>query len=331
MGNVEACSCEAQGCHPFGRVAAGSDTKQVSFPDPTEEQHANLVSKYPTMGSDAIDYNLASHTGFLEQDPETCATVKDSSWFTEESGFQEGESKGCQAEPEQGACLNSLTESDGACLNSLTESDGACLNSLTESDVAERQESEPEVVPPKALAKFPRTYEFTINLVKTGDNPSIGLDVDAADGIALQVFRFKPGLVMDWNKASPRSAIRIGDRLIQANDVSKSADVLRNEIRIATSLSLTFQRRSMFEILVEKDEATMECGLDVNWVSKSVISIKMDSPVDMHNKSLPVDKHEYAVRQGDRIIKANGEWDSDKVLKVLQTSQTLLLLMQRDD
>ncbi|CAE8735145.1 unnamed protein product, partial [Polarella glacialis] len=86
-----------------------------------------------------------------------------------------------------------------------------------------------------------QTVEFTIVLRKTASCSRLGLDVDLLSDCLL-VTRVEAGLADMWNQANPDSQLRVGDRIVRVNGLSKDVDAMTASCKSHTVLEMVVQR-----------------------------------------------------------------------------------------
>merc|ERR1712217_379567 len=70
----------------------------------------------------------------------------------------------------------------------------------------------------KSAFESPILKEFEVTLVKTEDNPKIGVDIaHQQEGTYLRIKTIKEGLVQKWNETNPGDLIVAMDRILSVN------------------------------------------------------------------------------------------------------------------
>eukprot|EP00413_Alexandrium_margalefii_P024567 CAMPEP_0204575766 /NCGR_PEP_ID=MMETSP0661-20131031/41387_1 /ASSEMBLY_ACC=CAM_ASM_000606 /TAXON_ID=109239 /ORGANISM="Alexandrium margalefi, Strain AMGDE01CS-322" /LENGTH=133 /DNA_ID=CAMNT_0051584439 /DNA_START=82 /DNA_END=483 /DNA_ORIENTATION=- len=93
----------------------------------------------------------------------------------------------------------------------------------------------------RAVDTSPGEAEFTIKIAKTAVESRLGIDVDLSENVWLHVEAVNPGLVMEWNKANPRKAVKAGDKIVAVNSVRGDAYAMTEECKASSELNMAIQ------------------------------------------------------------------------------------------
>jgi S1-C subfamily serine protease len=144
---------------------------------------------------------------------------------------------------------------------------------------------------------------------------------EAPNGALVDVI--KPGGIIDtFNKSEPDKAIREGDVILEANGVSGSWELVKEEFFSGRSVGLKLERgavvREKLEWMMEIDGGFSSLGIDFDdapaaeKTSLRISVVHADGVIPKHNARNPM----VSVRKGDLIVQVNDE--SASALAMLQ-------------
>ncbi|CAE8643419.1 unnamed protein product [Polarella glacialis] len=121
-----------------------------------------------------------------------------------------------------------------------------------------------------------RTYK--VKLIKT-EGAKLGLDVDyMVERRVLPVMNVTGGLAQQWNLANPDKMMCKGDSLIEVNGITENVELMLEQCKTQTELSLTMTRAFTYDFLLvdlEKLITATNCGpilLRLSWHDAGVFS-----------------------------------------------------------
>jgi len=132
------------------------------------------------------------------------------------------------------------------------------------------------------------------------------MDLDVNDGYTLQVMRFEPGPVSEWNKhhgLAKYKDIRPYDRIFQVNGQRGDSRDLLQAMKSGDHIDVLIRRPIEYKVKVVYGKAGLGLDMHTNLDGSLVLkSIKQASPFDEWNKV----HWQTPVQAGDRMIEVNG-------------------------
>uniref|UniRef100_A0A7S1F0X9 PDZ domain-containing protein n=1 Tax=Noctiluca scintillans TaxID=2966 RepID=A0A7S1F0X9_NOCSC len=83
--------------------------------------------------------------------------------------------------------------------------------------------------------------EFCVVLSRSKECPQLGLNIKVRDG-SVKVHEIRAGLVQNWNLANPERNVRVGDALLEVNQVRSPPASMVERFKEDTDFVLTFVR-----------------------------------------------------------------------------------------
>jgi hypothetical protein len=171
----------------------------------------------------------------------------------------------------------------------------------------------------------PSEETYTVEVERTENNP-VGLECVVTKSDELCVMSIELGPFLDWNMMHAKSTqIWEGDRIVEVNNIKQNSQAMLSSISVDCILSITFRRRSEFEVKISKNGEPLaidiNCkmsreGLQVNKVHEGLISA--------WNEANPTRQ----ILEKDRIVEVNGLRGEPKILlETVKASSDLTLKM----
>jgi len=175
---------------------------------------------------------------------------------------------------------------------------------------------------------------FKIVLPERMAGEGIGLYTNLEDGNSLLIEGVKEdrGLINRWNISNPDRRVKVGDRIIDANNINGNAILLLQEIRSQKRLAITVVRKFSqgFNIVIPYRADGEELGLYLNLEDGDFLMIEgiNEGVFNQWNISNP----EQCVKVGDRITNINGiNGNASLLLDELKSRKSLVIQIQRND
>jgi len=212
--------------------------------------------------------------------------------------------------------------------------DRCCSMGDSEHITVERSNSRPGGVSPVkqrsgSCGRSVPTLSFAVD-IELGKEP-LGLDLSAHDGATLLVGEVFPGPVSVWNASRPPLAldvVRRGDRIVDANGVGGSSDLLLQSVSEANSI-LHLRLTRLLEFCVDIDRGEGESlGLDLqqDTLGRLYVCRVSAGPVCEANGVNAADEE---VRPGDCMFSVNGCTSAAEIRAALSADRLLSIVFHR--
>mmetsp|Transcript_161011 Transcript_161011/g.283757 ORF Transcript_161011/g.283757 Transcript_161011/m.283757 type:complete len:329 (+) Transcript_161011:28-1014(+) len=135
---------------------------------------------------------------------------------------------------------------------------------------------------------------------------SLGIEVNGSNGKALVIERIYDGLVKSWNEGNRGSEVKVGDQIVQVNDVEGTSLRLLSEVHSQSLLKLIVTRSLVTEdlqpiVLDRTDGATI--GIEVDGTNGQTLVVKevRGGLIQAWNDANPSNR----LKVGDHVVKIN--------------------------